>query len=246
MLTIATWNVNSIRARLPRIIEWLHEASPDIVLLQETKVINENYPSEEIEDLGYNIAKKGQKSYNGVAILSKFSIEDVISIKGLVDNRSNESINPEMKTGEIEIAVSTYSILNEAEPLPFVLTDRNSAEEHFRLKYLYLELRIDELQQNIITRLDTNDLIATTDKVNANEVFSFGRDHGHFGRILNQTVVSIPSLNVRNDTEITGFCFTPQDGNSLLSSIAITGWFLYPHSYQSKIQCLAPFFFDEV
>lgn len=78
MLTIATWNVNSIRARLPRIIEWLHEASPDIVLLQETKVINENFPSEEIEDLGYNIAKKGQKSYNGVAILSKFSIEDVV------------------------------------------------------------------------------------------------------------------------------------------------------------------------
>ena len=56
MLTIATWNVNSIRARLPRIIEWLHEASPDIVILQETKVINENFPSEEIEDLGYNIA----------------------------------------------------------------------------------------------------------------------------------------------------------------------------------------------
>jgi len=88
-------------------------------------------------------------------IIKKFSVEDVISIKGFVNNRSNESINPEMKTGEIEIAVSTYSILNEAEPLPFVLTDRNSAEEHFRLKYRYLELRIDELQQNIITRHKT-------------------------------------------------------------------------------------------
>ena len=82
--------------------------------------------------------------------------------------------------------------------------------------------------------------------MNANEVFSFGRDHGHFGRILNQTVVSVPSLNVRNGNEITGFCFTPQDGNSLLSTIAITEWMLYPHSYDSKIQCLAPFFFDEV
>ena len=88
-------------------------------------------------------------------IIKKFSVEDVISIKGFVDNRSNESINSEMKTGEIEIAVSTYSILNEAEPLPFVLTDRNSAEEHFRLKYRYLELRIDELQRNIITRHKT-------------------------------------------------------------------------------------------
>ena len=88
-------------------------------------------------------------------IIKKFSVEDVISIKGFVNNRSNDSINPEMKTGEIEIAVSTYSILNEAEPLPFVLTDRNSAEEHYRLKYRYPELRIDELHQNIITRHKT-------------------------------------------------------------------------------------------
>ena len=113
---------------------------------------------------------------------------------------------------------------------------------------LHFHLKVKKLTniQKIIAKLDANDLIATTDKVNANEVFSFGRDHGHFGRILNQTVVSIPSLNVRNETEITGFCFTPQDGNSLLSSIAITEWSLYPHSYESKIQCLAPFFFDEV
>ena len=93
---------------------------------------------------------------------------------------------------------------------------------------------------------EKNDRIALTDKINANEVFSFGRDHGHFGRILNQSVVSVPSLNLRNGNEITGFCFTPQDGNSLLSSIAITEWFLYPNSYEDKIQCLKPLFFDEV
>ena len=100
--------------------------------------------------------------------------------------------------------------------------------------------------QKIIAILDSNDLIATTDKVNANEVFSFGRDHGHFGRILNQTVIAIPTLHIRNGTEITGFCFTPQDGNSLLSTISIATWFLYPHSYENKIQCLAPFLFNEV
>ena len=54
------------------------------------------------------------------------------------------------------------------------------------------------------------------------------------------------SLSVKNGNEITGFCFTPQDGNSILSSIAITEWFLYPHSYEDKIQCLKPLFFDEV
>ena len=118
--------------------------------------------------------------------------------------------------------------------------------QYMHILHFHLKVKKPTNIQKIITRFDANDLIATTDKVNANEVFSFGRDHGHFGRILNQTVVSIPSLNVRNETEITGFCFTPQDGNSLLSSIAITEWFLYPHSYESKIQCLAPFFFDEV
>ena len=76
-MRIATWNVNSIKARLPRVLEWLEEAGPDVVLLQELKVIDEAFPGEPIEDLGYNIATHGQKTYNGVAILSKHPIEDV-------------------------------------------------------------------------------------------------------------------------------------------------------------------------
>ena len=118
--------------------------------------------------------------------------------------------------------------------------------QYMHIIHFYLKLKNETNIQNVIAKFDANDKVATTDKVNSNEVFSFGRDHGHFGRILNQTVVSIPSLNLRNGTEVTGFCFTPQDGNSLLSSIAITEWFLYPHSYEDKIQCLGPYFFDEV
>jgi exodeoxyribonuclease-3 len=73
----ATWNVNSIKARLPNMLEWLREAVPDVVLLQETKSVDETFPHTEIEDLGYNVAIHGQKSYNGVAILSKRPLEDV-------------------------------------------------------------------------------------------------------------------------------------------------------------------------
>ena len=87
--------------------------------------------------------------------IKKMSMEDVISIKGIVNNREDSSINPDMKTGDIEIAVSEYRILNEASPLPFVLSDRNNAEEQFRLKYRYLELRIEELQKNILIRHNT-------------------------------------------------------------------------------------------
>ncbi len=77
MTKIATWNVNGVRARLPRAIEWLTEAEPDIVLVQEIKATEETFPRMEIEDLGYNIAICGQKSFNGVAIFAKSPIEDV-------------------------------------------------------------------------------------------------------------------------------------------------------------------------
>ena len=70
-MKIATWNVNSIKARLPRVLEWLGEFSPDVVLLQELKCVGEAFPAMEIGDAGYNFAMSGQKTYNGVAILSK-------------------------------------------------------------------------------------------------------------------------------------------------------------------------------
>ncbi len=95
-------------------------------------------------------------------------------------------------------------------------------------------------------RLIANDLVAMTTKNMTSTVYSFGRDHGHFGRILNQTVVVEQSLHVKNDHEVYGFCFTPQDGNSILSSISAAEQFLYPHSYEDKIQCLSELFFEEI
>jgi len=76
-MRIATWNVNSVRARLPRLLAWLSERRPDVVLLQETKCVDESFPCQPIEDLGYSVAACGQKTYNGVAILSRKKIEDV-------------------------------------------------------------------------------------------------------------------------------------------------------------------------
>jgi glyceraldehyde-3-phosphate dehydrogenase (NAD(P)) len=63
---------------------------------------------------------------------------------------------------------------------------------------------------------------------------------------LNQTVVVEQTLNVRNGNEISGFCFTPQDGNSLLSSLSASLWFLYPHSYKDKLNFLSDLFFDHI
>ncbi len=112
---------------------------------------------------------------------------------------------------------------------------------HFSLKTR------DKLDKaNVIDRLRGNPLIALSDKVSANSVFSFGRDHGIYGRILSQTVISTPTLAVKDGNEVVGFCFTPQDGNSLLSSISAALWFIDPATYEKKLDCLKPFFFDEV
>ena len=77
-------------------------------------------------------------------------------------------------------------------------------------------------------------------------MFSFGRYHGLFGSILNQTVIVTLCLAMRGYMEIVGTCFTPQDGNSLLSSIAATLWFMYPDSYEEKLAPVRPYFFSEI
>ncbi len=77
---IVSWNVNSLKVRLPHVLQWLEKAQPDILVLQETKTIDENFPQEEIEAAGYNVVYSGQKTYNGVAIICKndYLIEDVV------------------------------------------------------------------------------------------------------------------------------------------------------------------------
>lgn len=83
-MKIATWNVNSINARMEHLLDWLERAGPDVVCLQETKCVDDNFPYQAIHDAGYHTAFYGQKSYNGVAILSKHDIDDVQ--KGFADD----------------------------------------------------------------------------------------------------------------------------------------------------------------
>lgn len=103
-MRIATWNVNSVRARLPRVVDWLQQHSPDVVCLQETKCLDEQFPREVIEDLGYNVELFGQKTYNGVAILSKRRIENVI--RGFPDDE------PDAQRRVIGATIEDVMILN--------------------------------------------------------------------------------------------------------------------------------------
>lgn len=87
--------------------------------------------------------------------IKKLSMEDVLSVKGIVRMRGDYAKNDKLKTGEIEILIKNFEILNKSKPLPFILSDRGSSDENLRLKYRYLELRMDELQKNILLRHKT-------------------------------------------------------------------------------------------
>jgi len=119
--------------------------------------------------------------------------------------------------------------------------------QYMHTLYFTLQLNNPTTLEEIKTNINTNPRLAQTWKTSANTVFSFGRDHGHFGRILNQTVFCLPSLHVSSDgKEVTGFCFTPQDGNSILSSAAAALWFFYPESYEKYLKVLDQYYFNEV
>ena len=88
LMKIASFNINGIKARTPALINWLKESKPDVALLQEIKSIDEAFPSETFEDLGYNVATHGQKSFNGVAILSKYPLQEIT--RGLPGDKGDE------------------------------------------------------------------------------------------------------------------------------------------------------------
>ncbi|ETX14625.1 exodeoxyribonuclease III [Roseivivax halodurans JCM 10272] len=87
-MKIATFNINGVKARLQTLLDWLERDAPDVVLLQEIKSVDEGFPREAVEDLGYNVETHGQKGFNGVAILSKLPLEDVT--RGLPGDESDE------------------------------------------------------------------------------------------------------------------------------------------------------------
>jgi len=114
---------------------------------------------------------------------------------------------------------------------------------------LHYTLQLDKpaTKAELIRRLTHNPRVALTEKASAGLIFSFGRDHGFAGRILNETVLPHQTLHVTDDGRTaTGFCFTPQDGNSLLSSIAATMWYLHGEDPTTHLEALSPYMFSEI
>jgi glyceraldehyde-3-phosphate dehydrogenase/erythrose-4-phosphate dehydrogenase len=112
---------------------------------------------------------------------------------------------------------------------------------HFALT-LDRDMTIDEVKD----RLMENTRIAVTHKTSANQVFSFGRDHGYYGRLMSLAVIPLETLVVRNGNEVIGFSFTPQDGNPLLSTVAAMLWYLHPETREERMDILRRYLFAEI
>ena len=97
-MKIVSWNVNSVRARINNILDYIKGSKPDIIFLQEIKTLEENFPTEDFTKLGYECFVYGQKSYNGVAILSKIKISNIQ--KGYIKDQLNQS---RIISGEIKL-----------------------------------------------------------------------------------------------------------------------------------------------
>ncbi len=112
-MKIATFNVNSLKVRMENLKIWLKEADPDVVCLQETKSTDETFPRSELEDLGYNLAIHGQKTYNGVALISKHPLDDIrIGLPGDDSDEQARYIEAVIPAGDTVVRVASNYLAN--------------------------------------------------------------------------------------------------------------------------------------
>jgi len=111
-MKIATWNINGIKARHDNLIEWLRQEEPDVACLQEIKSVDENFPREEIESLGYNLETHGQKGFNGVALLSKLPFDEVNRGLPLLSEADDEDAQARFIEGVFSLSSGAISVVS--------------------------------------------------------------------------------------------------------------------------------------
>lgn len=144
-MKICNWNINSITSRKNLLTEWIKNHNPDIILLQEIKTIESNFPKEIFEDLGYNLAICGEKSYNGVAILSKYPFEEIIN------NFKNNPIPEQARYIEVVITVESKAIRLVSVYVP---NGQDFDSEKYQLKIQFLKA----LQEHMKKVLSFNEI----------------------------------------------------------------------------------------
>lgn len=158
-MKIATWNINGIKARLPVLLQWLKEASPDVCCLQEIKSIDENFPGGAIEDLGYNVVTHGQKGFNGVAILSKRPFDEITPrLPGNDDDVQARYLEAVIPFGDKVVRVASIYLPNgnpvDTEKYPYKLGWMDRLTEHAKKLLLLEEPLILAGDYNVIPQVE--------------------------------------------------------------------------------------------
>lgn len=158
-MKIATFNVNSLKVRMENLKVWLKEADPDVVCLQETKSTDETFPRAELEDLGYNLAIHGQKTYNGVALISKHPLEDVrIGLPGDDSDEQARYIEAVISAGDTVLRVASIYLPNgnpvDTEKFPYKLRWMERLKAHAAELLTYEEPLVLAGDYNVIPTAD--------------------------------------------------------------------------------------------
>jgi exodeoxyribonuclease-3 len=134
-MKIATWNVNSLKVRLPHVLDWLAATDADVLCLQETKLTDENFPREDIEAAGYHVVFSGQKTYNGVAIISKSEPDDIATDAPGLDD-------PQRRI--LAATINGVRVLN-----LYVVNGQEVGSEKYTHKLFWLERVTDYMQEQL-------------------------------------------------------------------------------------------------
>jgi len=189
--------------------------------------------------------KDGKSSLNAGRFVCMRRANDVSDTKDFIASpEAGKHDDPEFGTHHARDAYHLFSTMGEKLNLFSSAIKLNT--QYMHTLWFDLELKHDTTAEEVKSAFRSNPRIAVTQRRSVNAVFSFGRDHGYFGRIFSQTVVPLATVSVPNSRRIVGFCYTPQDGNSLLSSVAATLRYLDVTKMDENIDVLRPYIFREI
>jgi glyceraldehyde-3-phosphate dehydrogenase type II len=190
-------------------------------------------------------SKDGKMSLNGGRFVCMRRANDVSDTKSFIAApEAGKHDDPEFGTHHARDAYHVFQTLGEK--LNLFSSAIKLPTQYMHTLWFDLDVKHDTTLEEVKSALRNNPRIANTSKRAVNQIFSFGRDHGYYGRILSQTVVPTSTLTVPNPKKIVGFCYTPQDGNSLLSSIAATLRYLDVTKLDENLAVLRPYIFREI
>jgi glyceraldehyde-3-phosphate dehydrogenase/erythrose-4-phosphate dehydrogenase len=162
----------------------------------------------------------------------------------LASPQAGKHDDPEFGTHHARDAYHLFSTLGEKLNLFSSAIKLNT--QYMHTLWFDIELAHDTTLEEVKAAFRGNARVAVTNKRSVNQIFSFGRDHGYYGRILSQTVIPLSTLAVPRPRKIVGFCYTPQDGNSLISSVAATLRYIDANKVDERLDVLRPFVFREI